>query len=319
LVQVHKTILFYNTMWDLPLDYPRDAIPSPYVITTDRSAAEDAVAIVFHLPTLPPDLVERQLTKRKGQLWVAWCLECDLNLPQMAKPSFMNRFDITMTYQLDSDVVMTYLEPNFPELLRRPPKDKEDGKLLNAFISSSWNQSGRIEFLLQLMPHVDVHSCGRVFRNRSLSDDCGRKTKLETIKAYKFTLALENAIAKDYVTEKFYDPLIAGSVPVYLGAPNIDDFAPGERCFINAADWRSPEALARYLIEVSRDEDLYASYLLWKERPFRSQFQQLFELTREHPFVRLCRTVDARLRDPDTSTRWSASLGWFRRQFRNRL
>ena len=225
-------------------------------------------------------------------------MECDVHLPQMKDPSFIDRFDITMTYRLDSDVVATYLEPNLPELLRRPPAEKEDGKLLNAFISSGYNHSRRIEFLLQLMPHIDVHSYGKVFRNRQVADDKGRKTKLKTIGAYKFTLAFENAIAKDYVTEKFYEPLIAGSVPVYLGAPNIEAFAPGDRCFINAADWKSPAALARYLVEVASDEDLYASYFEWKAKPFRPEFSRLVELTKEHPFVRLCRKVDERLRQP---------------------
>ena len=198
---MRKVILFYNTMWDLPLGHPPEAIPAPYELTTDRNAADEAVAIVFHLPTLPPTLIRKQLTKKKGQLWVAWCLECDVHLPQMKDPSFIDRFDITMTYKLDADVAVTYLEPNLPERLRRPPADKEDGKLVNAFISSAYNQSRRIEFLLQLMPHIDVHSYGRVFRNRHLAEDCGRKTKLKTIEAYKFTLAFENAIAKDYVTE----------------------------------------------------------------------------------------------------------------------
>lgn len=305
---MRKVILFYNTMWDRPLDHLPEAIPPPYVLTTDRSTADEAVAIVFHLPTLPPGLIERQLTKKKGQLWVAWCLECDVHLPHVNDPSFINRFDITMTYRLDSDVAVTYLEPDLPELLRRPPADKEDGKLLNAFVSSGWNQSRRIEFLLQLMPHIDVHSYGRAFRNRHLADDCGRKTKLKTIEAYKFTLAFENAIAKDYVTEKFYDPLIAGSVAVYLGAPNVEDFAPGDRCFINAADWRSPEALSRYLVEVASDEHLYASYFEWKAKPFRPQFSRLVELTKEHSFIRLCRKVDERLRQPRTKSCWSTSL-----------
>jgi hypothetical protein len=30
-----------------------------------------------------------------------------------------------------------------------------------------------------------------------------------------------------YVTEKFFDPLIAGSVSVYLGVPDVDKLAPG--------------------------------------------------------------------------------------------
>jgi hypothetical protein len=295
---VRKTILFYNTMWDLPLDCPPEGLPPPYVLTTDRGCADDAVAIVFHLPTLSPGLIERQLTKKKHQLWVAWCLECDAHLPRMSDPAFIGRFDITMTYRLDSDVVVTYLEPDLPQLLRQPPADKEDGKLLNAFISSGWNQSERIEFLLQLMPYIDVHSYGRVFRNRHVANDHGRATKLEILKAYKFTLAFENAIGKDYVTEKFFDPLIAGSVPVYLGAPNVGDFAPGDHCFINAADWRSPEALARYLKEVASDDQLYARFFEWKARPFRPQFSRLAELTREHSLVRLCRKVDERLRQP---------------------
>jgi hypothetical protein len=295
---VRKTILFYNTMWDLPLDYPPEGLPPPFVLTTDRGCADEAVALVFHLPTLSPGLIEKQLTKKKDQVWVAWCLECDTHLPQMSDPSFVGRFDITMTYRLDSDVVVTYLEPDLPDLLRQPPAEKEDGKLLNAFISSRWNHSRRIEFLLQLMPHIDIHSYGRVFRNRNVANDHGRTTKLEILKAYKFTLAFENAIGKDYVTEKFFDPLMAGSVPVYLGAPNVGDFAPGDHCFINAADWRSPEALARYLKEVARDEHLYAGYFEWKARPFRPQFSRLADLTREHFLVRLCRKVDERLRQP---------------------
>ena len=312
---MRKVILFYNTMWDLPLGHPPDAIPAPYELTTDRSAADEAVAIVFHLPTLPPALIRKQLTKKKGQLWVAWCLECDVHLPQMRDPSFIDRFDITMTYRRDSDVVAPYLEPNLPELLRRAPTEKEDGKLVNAFVSSAYNHSRRIEFLLQLMPHIDVHSYGKVFRNRQVADDNGQESKLKTIAAYKFTLAFENAIATDYVTEKFYDPLIAGSVPVYLGAPNIEEFAPGDHCFINAADWNSPGALARYLVEVASDDDLYASYLSWKAKPFRPEFSRLIELTKEHAFVRLCRKVDERMRQPlDQSGAFALFRKWWQRR-----
>lgn len=39
---------------------------------------------------------------------------------------------------------------------------------------------------------------------------------------YKFTIAIENAICDDYITEKLWRPLIAGSVPIYLGSPSIE-------------------------------------------------------------------------------------------------
>ena len=59
--------------------------------------------------------------------------------------------------------------------------------------------------MVQLMAHIDVHSYGKLLQNR-LVGGARRDTKLDTIKTYKFTLALENAVAEDYVTEKFYDP-----------------------------------------------------------------------------------------------------------------
>ena len=69
---------------------------------------------------------------------------------------------------------------------------------------------------------------------------------------YKFTLAFENTVTPDYVTEKLYEPLIAGSVPVYRGAPNVADFAPAPRCFIDAADFAGPAELAAYLDHLDR-------------------------------------------------------------------
>lgn len=38
---------------------------------------------------------------------------------------------------------------------------------------------------------------------------------------YKFTIAFENAIGDDYITEKLWRPLKLGSVPVYMGSPSI--------------------------------------------------------------------------------------------------
>lgn len=38
---------------------------------------------------------------------------------------------------------------------------------------------------------------------------------------YKFAIAFENAICEDYITEKLWRPLIAGTVPIYVGSPSI--------------------------------------------------------------------------------------------------
>lgn len=38
---------------------------------------------------------------------------------------------------------------------------------------------------------------------------------------YKFTLAMENSICDDYITEKLWRPLHLGSVPIVLGSPKV--------------------------------------------------------------------------------------------------
>lgn len=97
---------------------------------------------------------------------------------------------------------------------------------------NSGDRSGRIPYLQETMNYIEIHSYGECMRNRELAADNGRQTKLTTIARYMFNLAFENGISLHYVTEKSFDPLISGSVPVYLGAPNIDEFAPGDHCFI---------------------------------------------------------------------------------------
>ena len=42
---------------------------------------------------------------------------------------------------------------------------------------------------------------------------------LDIISQYKYALAIENAICTDYITEKFWRPLYAGTVPIVKGSP----------------------------------------------------------------------------------------------------
>jgi hypothetical protein len=51
-------------------------------------------------------------------------------------------------------------------------------------------------------------------------------SKLEILSKYRFSLCYENMPMEGYVTEKIFDCLYAGTIPVYLGAPDIDRFIP---------------------------------------------------------------------------------------------
>jgi Glycosyltransferase family 10 (fucosyltransferase) C-term len=212
-------------------------------------------------------------------------------------------FDVWMSYQRDADVWCPYFGPAEHADLRSSPREKTEPSPAAAFVSSAYDRSGRVALLTELMRHLPVDSYGRIGRNRLLQDDDGRRAKRCALSRYRFTLAFENAIDRDYVTEKFFDPLCVGSVPVYLGAPNIEEFAPGDHCFIDAASYDSPRALADHLIALAADADAYARYLQWKSEPLRPSFLEMIEQVTSPTLCRLSRIVrERRGRSPESGS-----------------
>jgi Glycosyltransferase family 10 (fucosyltransferase) C-term len=166
------------------------------------------------------------------------------------------------------------------------------------FQSAAANKSTRIEYALAMMNGMCVDSYGQLLNNRQLAQaDHGRETKLATIRRYKFCLCLENALEVDYVTEKFYDPLLVGTVPVYRGAPNIDQFAPGENAFINANEFSGPNELCAYLTELDRDEQAYRRFFQWREKPLLASFEAILGVQRRDGFAKLVEIVKHRRSD----------------------
>lgn len=51
-------------------------------------------------------------------------------------------------------------------------------------------------------------------------------SKFEVLQEYEFCLCFENMRMAGYITEKIFDCLYAGTIPLYLGAPDILDYIP---------------------------------------------------------------------------------------------
>jgi hypothetical protein len=73
-------------------------------------------------------------------------------------------------------------------------------------------------------------------------------SKFEVLRHYKFSVAFENCRdLQGYVTgDKIFDPMQAGCIPLYWGAPNITDYVPAE-CFVDVRQFDGWADLHRYM------------------------------------------------------------------------
>ena len=83
--------------------------------------------------------------------------------------------------------------------------------------------------------------------------------RLELMSHYKFAIAFENTIYPSYLTEKIFDALRVGAVPIYWGDPEVTRYV-NPKAFINVSDFPSSEAAIDHILEVDRNPELYAAY-----------------------------------------------------------
>ena len=288
------TILFFNSFFGSPPDISGLPVEHRAAFTVDVDRFKSADAVVFHVPDLQNIST---LPKRAGQIWIAWSLESAVNYPVLEDPDFLKRIDLIISYARSADIWCSYI-PDLSiwnDVRGSAVPAKTEAAPIAMFQSAPHDRSGRSAYTIDLMTRLPIDSYGAIFKTRQLPvADNGRQTKLDTIARYKFCLAMENSIAPDYVTEKVYDGLLVGTVPIYLGAPNIDDFLPGERSIIKVTDFSGPAELARYVKALAEDENAYREYFAWREKPLLDRFVDL-ATTRVHPFSQLLHIVRRRV------------------------
>ena len=78
--------------------------------------------------------------------------------------------------------------------------------------------------------------------------------KYSTLLEYKFNFCYENASSYNgYITEKIFDSFFAGCIPIYWGAPDIDQYIPAD-CYIDRRQFSSHEELLHHLQGISEQD-----------------------------------------------------------------
>jgi GR25 family glycosyltransferase involved in LPS biosynthesis len=148
----------------------------------------------------------------------------------------------------------------------------------------------RVDFLKSLQAHFPVESlgaCHRTHLTRNILPACWNSTerldfgprryeeKECALSHYLFTLVIENSVDEGYITEKLYQALMSGSVPLYLGAPDVYKYLPSPDAIIDLRTYtQNISALGDYLLALSKNGTLYNRHLRWRHERFGEGFMK---------------------------------------------
>ncbi|XP_050401960.2 glycoprotein 3-alpha-L-fucosyltransferase A-like, partial [Patella vulgata] len=158
-------------------------------------------AVVFYAVDLPLKTPPKRINRH--QIWVVsgWESPHHTRCHVFSNPEWRNQINWTMTYRLDSDIPVPYgivkkTENKFNKNYSAIMKSKK--KMVAWVVSNCRTPAKRWKYVEQLKEIVPVDVFGK----------CVSATPTDIFeminKTYKFYLAFENSLCKDYITEKFF-------------------------------------------------------------------------------------------------------------------
>ncbi|XP_028591841.2 GDP-fucose protein O-fucosyltransferase 4 isoform X2 [Podarcis muralis] len=226
---------------------------------------------------------EAPLPRPPHQAWALLHEESPMNNYLLSHAAGARLFNYTATFRRESGYPLSLQWLPGLDYLRRPPAlglaEKESARRREGLAAVLYIQShcdvpsDRDRYVRELAKHLQVDSYGACLNNRELPSARLKDTSTATtedsefmalISKYKFHLAMENAICRDYMTEKLWRPMHVGAVPIYRGSPSVRDWMPDNHSIILIDDFESPKELAEYINFLDRNPEKYLEYLKYK-------------------------------------------------------
>ncbi|XP_065199860.1 alpha-(1,3)-fucosyltransferase 10 isoform X2 [Planococcus citri] len=218
---------------------------------------------------------------KMDKFWALIHEESPKNTPILLSDDFLKLFDFTSTFSRTSHFPLTALHLNnlndIRDLKYFVPVDEKNAYVKKGEIGSVlYIQSDcdtftdRDAYVAELSKYISVDSYGRCLNNAKLPENLKNVSSfyssdfLRFVARYKFTLAIENAVCDDYITEKLWRPLMVGSVPIYFGSPTVRDWLPNHESAILITDFNGPRDLSNYLHKLNSNDKLYELMLSHK-------------------------------------------------------
>ncbi|XP_034238974.1 alpha-(1,3)-fucosyltransferase 10 isoform X2 [Thrips palmi] len=226
------------------------------------------------------DIFDLPLPKQNNILWSLLHEESPKNVPFLSHKEGISLFNYTATFSRFSDVPLTLQYVSDIESITDHhyvvPIERKNSLLQHLspvlYVQSDCDTPlDRDKYVQKLMEYIPIDSYGACLHNKELPvlmtnpmESFNSEEFLHFVAQYKFTIAFENAVCDDYITEKLWRPLTVGSVPIYLGSPSIEDWLPNQKSAVLASNFSSPKELAAYLLEINSDDEKYTAFLSHK-------------------------------------------------------
>lgn len=165
-----------------------------------------------------------------GERSVDLCLGFDYDIDD---PRYM-RFPLWITWLLPPDAGFKEVK-SFCDNINRRDNNSFDDRKFCAFISSH-DDIGRNQVFEEISQVGPIDSCGRFRHNCDDLQEIFGDNKLSFLRHYRFNLCPENSNYPGYCTEKIFEAIVSGCIPLYWGSdnnPEPDILNHESICFIN--------------------------------------------------------------------------------------
>ncbi|XP_010269895.1 PREDICTED: glycoprotein 3-alpha-L-fucosyltransferase A-like isoform X2 [Nelumbo nucifera] len=175
------------------------------------------------------------------------------------KEARWRRYNVVMTTSLSSDVPVGYFSWAEYEIMA-PLQPKVEISLAAAFISNCRSHNFRLEALEGLeKENIKIDSYGICHRNRDGS----------------------------------------GAIPVVVGAPNIQEFAPSTGSVLHIKELSDIPSIAKAMKYLAENPDAYNQSLRWKYEGPSDSFKALVDMAAVHSSCRLCIYLASKIRESE--------------------
>lgn len=228
------------------------AFPEAILSALDAVGRSNMVAIVHEPPEIAPIYYDQDIQRCFGGFY----------LPENTLPDNKNSFYLGFPVSpVDSDwvpfeakkLLVSITSGKFASFEGSLYKERIRAiKHFQASLPEQFDMFGEGWEKITLFPGLSPHKLFACYRGTASS-------KHDTMRKYKFSLCYENsANVHGYVSEKIFDSMRCGCVPIYLGVPDIEKYIP-EACFIDRRKFGSYREVEEFIRSLSKEE--HGNYL----------------------------------------------------------